>query len=260
MRKICIFILVIGACLFASSVPRKALAQSNDSWIVPVQVQIDTFDFQLYFGVQLNATDGFDAGIDTLAPPPGFTPHTIFSIPEFPNSLQADFRAPDTSNTWTLKTFNATNKTVHVSWDSSQVPSAGMLTMADSLDMSLRNSADFTGDVNLEIVFFSQILSVEAPTQTEIPETFVITSYPNPFTENVNFEITTGFSQPAVLRIFNILGQEIRKFTFQTDLAGIHRINWDGTDVRGRQVPNGLYFSRLELADGIGVSKLYRLR
>ena len=159
-----------------------------------------------------------------------------------------------------LITFNARDKTVHVSWDSSQVPSDAMLTMADSLDMSLRNAADFTGDVNLEIVFSSLAVSVEPPTQTEIPETFVMVSYPNPFAENANFEISTDFSQPAVLRIFNILGQEIRKFTFQTDLVGFHRFSWDGTDVLGRQVPNGLYFSRLELPDGIGVGKLYRLR
>lgn len=85
-------------------------------------------------------------------------------------------------------------------------------------------------------------------------------NYPNPF----NPETTIPFQLPqaghVVLRIFNTLGQEIRKLADSEFEAGFYRLVWDGKAARGRAVSSGLYFYQLQADDFIQVKKMTLLR
>jgi flagellar hook assembly protein FlgD len=45
--------------------------------------------------------------------------------------------------------------------------------------------------------------------------------------------------------IFNLLGQEVRTLVAGERAAGLHRLNWDGTDDAGRAMGSGMYIYRL---------------
>jgi beta propeller repeat protein len=78
----------------------------------------------LAFGIHLDATDGFDPGIDSLSPPtpPGALFEAYFSItdPLF-TRLNKDFRG-GIPNEWTLKV-RSTEQDIELAWDNTEIPS-----------------------------------------------------------------------------------------------------------------------------------------
>jgi|GEM_PF-1589695 len=107
------------------------------------------------FGVHCSATDNYDPGLDTLVPPPGFECYSYFQgVPPF-NYLSADIRSSDsTLIEWGLVvTNNDPDSSFSVSWSLADLPDSGTLTMADSIDMRIRNSVTFCcGNLTIPIV------------------------------------------------------------------------------------------------------------
>jgi M6 family metalloprotease-like protein len=88
--------------------------------------------------------------------------------------------------------------------------------------------------------------------QTEaIPSGFGLTAYPNPFNPSTTVQI--DLPEPAVvtLSIYDILGREVDRLLAGPLNAGVHRIEWNGTDLRGRQLSSGVYVIRLEAAERV---------
>ena len=81
---------------------------------------------------------------------------------------------------------------------------------------------------------------------SQLPETFTLhQNYPNPF----NPSTTIGFEIPVPsqvsLRIYNLMGQEVRTLTHDWFSIGSHHLIWDGKDQRGIPVSAGVYVYRL---------------
>ncbi len=95
-------------------------------------------------------------------------------------------------------------------------------------------------------------VQVEIVQNADLPEACLLSqNYPNPFNANtiIKFQIANPKSQMAsrvTLRIFNILGQEVRTLVDGVQDPGAYTTLWDGLDNRGREVPSGSYFYRLE--------------
>ncbi len=78
---------------------------------------------------------------------------------------------------------------------------------------------------------------------------------PKPFTYNfpnpINPETTIYFSlkkpSPVSLKIYNILGQEVKNLLNDNLQSGLHSIVWNGTDNNGKTLENGIYFYKLKL-------------
>ncbi|MGA9115310.1 MAG: immunoglobulin domain-containing protein [Bacteroidota bacterium] len=70
---------------------------------------------------------------------------------------------------------------------------------------------------------------------------FLQTNYPNPF--NPRTAIPFGLPEPAhvELRIFNMLGQEVRLLADGPMPAGYHQTHWDGRNGRGQEASSGVY-------------------
>lgn len=139
-------------------------------WSLPLNINGDGVISTLTFGGDPAATAGFDAGLDTLAAPPGMTYYAYFGIPEFPNYLSTDLRAwisPfQTDIDWTLKIVNATGKTTTITWISANLPLEGtfMLEGVESpINMRNQNSAVFTGDKTLLIKYRSSVIAITSP-------------------------------------------------------------------------------------------------
>lgn len=89
------------------------------------------------------------------------------------------------------------------------------------------------------------------------PETITLKqNFPNPF----NPETTIRYELPAdgkvTLKIYNILGQEIRTLVNRHELAGTYDVVWNGTNDRGSRVSSGLYFYRLQAGKKAETKKL----
>jgi hypothetical protein len=106
-------------------------------------------------------------------------------------------------------------------------------------------------------------------TPTEAISNFALEqNYPNPFLKHANSLANSGGTSATILSfhlakpartkfaIFNVLGKQVR-LLFDGDMpAGQHSMPWDGRDDSGINVPNGIYFYRLESGSRILTKKL----
>ncbi len=92
----------------------------------------------------------------------------------------------------------------------------------------------------------------KSPSQPR-PESFVLQpNFPNPFTPAAEYNsvIEIRYELPEAaginLRVFNVLGHEVRKLLTAAQPAGAHHARWNGRDQHGRLLPAGVYFVRVE--------------
>jgi hypothetical protein len=71
-------------------------------------------------------------------------------------------------------------------------------------------------------------------------------NYPNPFNPTTLIRFQLKEPRHVVVRVFNLLGQEIRVLTDNAYEAGTHLVRWDGTSLDGTHVPSGVYVYTIE--------------
>lgn len=71
-------------------------------------------------------------------------------------------------------------------------------------------------------------------------------NFPNPFNSRTLIRFILPEPGQVSLKIYNLLGQEIRSIVHQKFQPGIYQTIWDGNNEQGRLVPNGLYLYVLE--------------
>jgi cysteinyl-tRNA synthetase len=85
-------------------------------------------------------------------------------------------------------------------------------------------------------------------------------NYPNPF----NPETTIKYELPKIsdvsLKIYSILGQEVKTLINQRKPAGYHKITWDGKNKNGIKVSSGIYIYRISTGDFVSVKKMVLMK
>jgi hypothetical protein len=74
---------------------------------------------------------------------------------------------------------------------------------------------------------------------------FLKANYPNPFNPRTQIDFDLPHSDLVEVSVFNLLGQRVSKLLDGPVEAGLHSVEWDGTDDSGRRVASGVYFYRL---------------
>lgn len=108
---------------------------------------------------------------------------------------------------------------------------------------------------------FESEITQETTKQEPISDDYdLMQNYPNPF--NPQTEITFKIPEPCdvVLKIYNIFGQEICQLAEGYYDAGVHHVQWNGTDKNGHEVSNGIYFCVLKTSTFNKVMKMSLLR
>jgi hypothetical protein len=105
-----------------------------------------------------------------------------------------------------------------------------------------------------------QNLALQA-SEFDVPTEFLLEqNYPNPF----NPETQIGFQLPeashVVVRIFNMLGQEIRTLADAHFGAGYHTVRMDGKDNLGNPLASGMYLFMIQAGKFSGVKKMSLVR
>ena len=88
-------------------------------------------------------------------------------------------------------------------------------------------------------------------------------SFPNPLNP-FNPTTTIGFDlrreSQVALRVFDLLGQEVRTLLDSRLDAGYHTAPWDGTDSQGRELGSGVYIYRLQTGPAVHTMRLVLVR
>jgi ELWxxDGT repeat protein len=88
---------------------------------------------------------------------------------------------------------------------------------------------------------------IEKDKLNALPEKFKINqNYPNPFNPETAIIYELPKQSHVTLKIFDILGKEVRTLVNEVKPVGTHRLLWDGRDEHGAILASGVYFYRLE--------------
>ena len=81
------------------------------------------------------------------------------------------------------------------------------------------------------------------------PQSATLSAYPNPFNPRTTIEYIVLKRSEVTLNIFDIRGRNILTLVNKSQQAGMYRMSWDGTDIRGRQLASGKYFIKIQAGD-----------
>ena len=113
-------------------------------------------------------------------------------------------------------------------------------------------SVDYSGEIEVAVA---------------MPQQFVLAhSYPNPFSlashtnTTIKFELTNAEPLRVELRIYDILGREIRRLVDDTRRGGFYEVRWDGRQENGQRAATGIYLYELRAGDQRALRKLMLVR
>lgn len=103
-------------------------------------------------------------------------------------------------------------------------------------------------------------VSVEVANTGTPREYSLMQNYPNPFNPETSIHYHLKKSEHVILKIYNILGQEVITLVDERQPAGRFSAHWDGKDRNGSQVPSGLYLYRIQAGDFVNTRKMLLIR
>jgi len=104
-------------------------------------------------------------------------------------------------------------------------------------------------------------INVESKTITVIPTFYnLYDNYPNPFNPETEIHFQIPEFSHVVLKVYNLLGQEIRTLTEKSYVLGHHKVRWDGKDNNGKFVASGVYLYMMKAGEFSQVKKMMFLR
>jgi len=107
---------------------------------------------------------------------------------------------------------------------------------------------------------YSEISSLENMIRN-IPASFHLgQNYPNPFNPTTSFIYQIPKESDISIIIYNSLGSKIRDWNYSDQVAGTHRISWNGTNEAGMRVSSGYYFYHMKTADFSKTKKMTLVR
>ena len=91
-------------------------------------------------------------------------------------------------------------------------------------------------------------------------ENRLYSNYPNPFNPGTTIRYDISKSSHVVLKVFNLLGQEVRTLVDQNQIVGAKQVKWDGRDYSGKQLASGIYLYVLRAENFVYKRKMILLR
>lgn len=137
---------------------------------------------------------------------------------------------------------------------------AYLVDMGRAQSVNLREDSVYSFVPVAEISRFSLLVGKKETLQDKLssvrlPNEFVLGhNYPNPFHPTTTIPLAVPFASQVTLKIYNILGEEVKAIYAGTLEAGRYWFNWDGRNESGHHVATGVYLYRLTTDKGITVT------
>lgn len=111
------------------------------------------------------------------------------------------------------------------------------------------------------IILQESLTGVEYEIQPNIPSKFDLSqNFPNPFNPTTRIRFDLPFNENVQLRIYDILGREVRTLVNDRHDAGRYTVTWDGMNNMGRQVSSGVYIYHLRAGDYVSTKKMIMMK
>lgn len=117
------------------------------------------------------------------------------------------------------------------------------------------NSDPDVGSQNVDIQV--TVGDQEATGQTEVTETALNASFPNPFTDHTTISFSLKQASNVKLSIYNVKGQLVETLVNDNMDTGIHEIEWNADSGR---VGSGIYFYKLETENKSFLKKMIMMK
>ena len=106
-----------------------------------------------------------------------------------------------------------------------------------------------------------QLQVTESATGVDEPVGFVnryelFHNYPNPFNPSTTIRYSLKEDAYVSLKVFNMLGQEVKTLVNNFQTAGPKQVEWDGRNERGTSVATGMYVYRMKAGDFVRSNKM----
>ncbi|MDD2228824.1 MAG: FlgD immunoglobulin-like domain containing protein [Candidatus Cloacimonetes bacterium] len=85
------------------------------------------------------------------------------------------------------------------------------------------------------------------PTELTPGAFFIVSTYPNPFTDQVSIRYKLLKSAQVKIQIYNLKGQVVRTLHNGTQSKGEQALAWEGCDDKGRHVASGIYLLQMKV-------------
>jgi hypothetical protein len=123
----------------------------------------------------------------------------------------------------------------------------------------------YTLQVKVDNYITAEIPGVVVTTTTGVdvsvhPRFALAQPWPNPASTSVTFRLQATPDRDVALDVFDVAGHRVYGWRGRASLAGERTIEWNLRDFNGRDLQSGIYFVRLNSADGTLVRRFVRLR
>ena len=143
------------------------------------------------------------------------------------------------------------------SWDADYVEIGSVMLLQDTLiHLWYDGSRDNTATNLWRIGLATSTLVVSVEKETDQPREFALNqNYPNPFNPSTTFRYSIPTQSKVVIKVYDILGNEIAKLMDEEKSVGTYELTWDAASL-----PSGVYFYQLQAGDFIKTKKMILLR
>ncbi len=131
----------------------------------------------------------------------------------------------------------------------------------EGANVIVQGSVSSYGDVvaSTVVVSTSSVTGIADPEVASLPKAFVLEqNYPNPFNPEttLRYRIQTRTPQRVVLRIYNLMGQQVATLVNRVQPAGSYTVTWNGRSDAGHVLPSGIYFAKLQVGTAAEVRRM----
>lgn len=120
---------------------------------------------------------------------------------------------------------------------------------------------DSEGDSLVGLNFDSRSGIEDSDSERKSPRHFCLfQNYPNPFNPKTDIRYYLPVEAFVKIKIFNILGQNVRVLLEERESEGYHAVCWDGENSIGEDVGSGIYYYRMQTPSFSETKKMLLLR
>lgn len=96
---------------------------------------------------------------------------------------------------------------------------------------------------------------------TPLPLDYILfQNYPNPFNPNTSVKFQVPKTSDVTVKIYDMLGQEVRTLFASEVMRGTYSVEWDGLNDAGMRMSSGSYIYRMIAGDFVQSKKMILLK